>query len=200
MFQFSFLWTVRVKPCSICLGYIVKETKSFGHPQLPLPSVWPPLAVFPGFMSLCVLLTAVLFQERRYMPSAYSMSVSVRGRFCFSWDHKLWFDEMVYLCKGNLDMEGGSFSPPETALLGVENSGQETQDAWVPSLGGEDLLEKEMATHSRILPGKSHGQKSLACCSLCGHRKWDMTEHAGSPSPCTYASPLPWNTDGPAPF
>ena len=62
------------------------------------------------------------------MPSAYSMSVSVRGRFCFSWDHELWFDEMVYLFKGNLDMEGGSFSPPETALLGVENSGQETQD------------------------------------------------------------------------
>ena len=30
----------------------------------------------------------------------------------------------------------------------------------VQSLGGEDLLEKEMATHSN-LPGKSHGQRSL---------------------------------------
>ena len=58
---------------------------------------------------------------------------------------------MVYLCKGNSDTEGGSFSPPETALLGVENSGRETQETRVPSLGGEDLLEKEMATHSRIL-------------------------------------------------
>ena len=27
----------------------------------------------------------------------------------------------------------------------------------VQSLGQEDLLEKEMATHSSILPGKSHG-------------------------------------------
>ena len=34
---------------------------------------------------------------------------------------------------------------------------QETQ---VPSLGQEDPLEKEMTTHSSILTGKSHGQRS----------------------------------------
>ena len=28
---------------------------------------------------------------------------------------------------------------------------QETEETWVPSLGGEDLLEKEMATRSSIL-------------------------------------------------
>ena len=28
---------------------------------------------------------------------------------------------------------------------------QETQETWVPSLGREDRLEKEMATHSSIL-------------------------------------------------
>ena len=28
---------------------------------------------------------------------------------------------------------------------------QETQEVWVQSQGGEDLLEKEMATHSSIL-------------------------------------------------
>ena len=32
---------------------------------------------------------------------------------------------------------------------------------WVRSLGWEDALEKGMAIHSRILPGKSHGQRSL---------------------------------------
>ena len=32
---------------------------------------------------------------------------------------------------------------------------------WVQSLGQEDPLEKEMATHSVILPGESHGQRSL---------------------------------------
>ena len=39
---------------------------------------------------------------------------------------------------------------------------QETQ-VW--SLGGEDLQEKEMAAHSSILPGKSHGQSPL------GHKR-----------------------------
>ena len=31
---------------------------------------------------------------------------------------------------------------------------QETQEAWVESLGWEDPLEEEMATHSSILAGK----------------------------------------------
>ena len=31
----------------------------------------------------------------------------------------------------------------------------------VRSLGGEDPLEKEMATHPVFLPGESHGQRSL---------------------------------------
>ena len=35
------------------------------------------------------------------------------------------------------------------------------QDTQVQSLGWEDALEKEMATHFSILPGKSHGQRSL---------------------------------------
>ena len=33
------------------------------------------------------------------------------------------------------------------------------QDTWVQILGREDSLEKEMATHSSILAGKSHGQR-----------------------------------------
>ena len=36
------------------------------------------------------------------------------------------------------------------------------QETWVQSLGQEDPLEKEMATHSSILSGESHGQRSLA--------------------------------------
>ena len=31
---------------------------------------------------------------------------------------------------------------------------QEMQEMWVPSLGREDFLEEEMATHSSILPKK----------------------------------------------
>ena len=34
------------------------------------------------------------------------------------------------------------------------------QENWVRCLGQEDLLEEEMATHSSILLGKSHGHRS----------------------------------------
>ena len=74
------------------------------------------------------------------------------------------------------------------------------QDTQFPSLGQEDPLEKERATHSSILymglsrqeylppshlgwppapvflPGESHGRRSLAGCSPRGHRELDTTE------------------------
>ena len=46
---------------------------------------------------------------------------------------------------------------------------------WVQSLGGEDLLGKEMATHEVFLPGKFYGQRSLAGYSPWGHNESDMT-------------------------
>ena len=36
------------------------------------------------------------------------------------------------------------------------------QDTWVWSMGQEDPLEKIMGTTPVLLPGESHGQKSLA--------------------------------------
>ena len=45
---------------------------------------------------------------------------------------------------------------------------QETQ---VQSLGGKDLLEKGMATHSTVLAGEFHGQRSLA-----GYSPWGCKE------------------------
>ena len=43
--------------------------------------------------------------------------------------------------------------------------------------GSEGLLEKGMATHSSVLAGKSHGQRSLAGHSLQGHKESDTTAH-----------------------
>ena len=37
---------------------------------------------------------------------------------------------------------------------------------YVQPLGREDPLEQEMATHSSILPGKFHGQRSLVAMSM----------------------------------
>ena len=56
----------------------------------------------------------------------------------------------------------------------------ETEETWVQSLGQENPLEEEMATHSItpvILPGKSCGQKSLVDYSPYGCKESDMTEH-----------------------
>ena len=44
------------------------------------------------------------------------------------------------------------------------------------NLGGEDPLEKEMATHSIFLPRKSHGQRSLVDNSPWGRKELDRTE------------------------
>ena len=48
------------------------------------------------------------------------------------------------------------------------------QEALVQSLGGEDPLEKEMATHPSIFAGKCYGERSLAGYSPWGHRESDM--------------------------
>ena len=50
------------------------------------------------------------------------------------------------------------------------------QETRVRSLGQEDPLEKGMATHSSILDGKSHEQRSLADYSPWGHNESDTTE------------------------
>ena len=50
------------------------------------------------------------------------------------------------------------------------------QETRVQSLGWEDPLEKEMATHSSILASRVHGQRSLVGYSPWGHKKSDMTE------------------------
>ena len=54
----------------------------------------------------------------------------------------------VYICKINSDMRD-----LDQYSLMVKNL-PAMQETWVQSLGGEDLLEKEMATHSSILAWK----------------------------------------------
>ena len=49
-------------------------------------------------------------------------------------------------------------------------------ESWVRSLGQEDPLEKEMATHSSILAWRTHGQRNLVGYSPWGHRELDTAE------------------------
>ena len=55
---------------------------------------------------------------------------------------------------------------------------QERQETRVPSLGQEDSLEKEMATLSSILVGKTHGQRDQVGYSLWGRKESDTTKQA----------------------
>ena len=50
------------------------------------------------------------------------------------------------------------------------------KETWVWSLDWEDPLEKGMATHSSVLPGEFHGQRSLSGYSPSGHEESNMTE------------------------
>ena len=55
---------------------------------------------------------------------------------------------------------------------------QEMQEKWVQSLGQEGPLEEGRGTHSSILAGESHGQRSLVGCSPHGCRESDTAEVA----------------------
>ena len=53
-------------------------------------------------------------------------------------------------------------SDPASLVAQMVNSLPTMQETHVQSLGQEDALEEEMATHSSILPGEYHGQRSQA--------------------------------------
>ena len=55
---------------------------------------------------------------------------------------------------------------------------QEKQEMWVPSLGQEDTLEKEMAAYSVILTWRIPWIASLVGYSARGHKELDTTEQA----------------------
>ena len=57
---------------------------------------------------------------------------------------------------------------------------QETQETQVQSLGREDPLEYEMATTPVLLPGESHGGRSLVGYSPWGHKDSDASTHQES--------------------
>ena len=49
------------------------------------------------------------------------------------------------------------------------------QDTWVPSLGWEDLLEKEMATYYSILAWKISWTEEPGGLPSMGLQEWNMT-------------------------
>ena len=64
------------------------------------------------------------------------------------------------------------------------------QKTWVLSLGLEDPLEEEMATHSSILAWAIHGQRSLADYSPWGRKESDTNERLNNTTLSVAQSPL----------
>ena len=50
------------------------------------------------------------------------------------------------------------------------------RETWVQSLGQEDPLEKDMATHSSVLAWRIPGTEELEGCRLWGRTELDTTE------------------------
>ena len=65
---------------------------------------------------------------------------------------------------------------PSGSVVNNPPAMQEPQETWDQSLGWDDALEEGMATHSSILPGEFHGQRSLAGYSPRARKELDTTE------------------------
>ena len=65
------------------------------------------------------------------------------------------------------------------------------RETWVGSLGQEGPLEEEMATHSSILAGESHEQRSLGRYSPWGRKESDATEGLSTRTQDGYFPPQP---------
>ena len=61
-------------------------------------------------------------------------------------------------------------------VLVVKNPPAYTGEMQVQSLGREEPLEEDMATHSSTVARESHGQRSLTGYSPQGHKGWDSTK------------------------
>ena len=68
--------------------------------------------------------------------------------------------------------------PGDSTVKNLPANAGDVLKTQVPSLDREDPLEKEMATHSSILDGKFHGQKSLVGYSPWGCKESDTTKAA----------------------
>ena len=82
-------------------------------------------------------------------------------------------------CLSPLQDSNASGLPKWLSCRKILTAVQETQEMWVWSLGREDPLEEEMASHSIFLPGKSHGQRSLEGYNPKGQKsQTQLSKHA----------------------
>ena len=77
---------------------------------------------------------------------------------------------------GGLRISAWARGFPHASEVKNPSAMQKTQETWVRSLGREDPLEQEMATHSSIPAWEIPDQRSLVGYSPGGRKEWDTTE------------------------
>ena len=152
------------------------------HPLLLPPLIFPSIGVFPNESVLCI-------RWPKYWSFSFSISPSNEYSGLIS-SRMDWLDLLAvqgtlksplqhHSSKASILQHSAFFLVTSLVAKTVKHlpTMWETQ---LQSLGEEDLLEKEMATHSSILPGKSHGQRSLIGYSPRGCKELDITERLHS--------------------
>ena len=98
------------------------------------------------------------------IPNLHLVSPALAGRFftpSATWEILSWLQIHLFMAE----------SPGKHLRASVVKNHLPMQEKRVASLGQEEPLEKEMATHSNVLAWGSHGQRSLAGYSPQGHKR-----------------------------
>ena len=86
-------------------------------------------------------------------------------------DGEAWWATVHGVLKSQTQLSDFTFTFHFHALAQMVKRLSTMWETRVQSLGREDPLEKEMATHSSVLPRKGHGQGSLVSYSI-GSQSW----------------------------
>ena len=116
------------------------------------------------------LLPKKSYQRPKFQPKLWSLVCNVSK-------------PLLSLCFRSLNLQNVVWAPWPLWCLPISFLVAQTvkkfptmQETWIRALGQEDALEKGIATHSSILDGEFHGQRSLAGYSPWGCKESDTTE------------------------
>ena len=147
------------------------------HTLLLPPSIFPSIRVFPNESVLCI---------RWPKYSSFSFSISLSNEYSgLIFSRMDWLDLLAvqgtlksplqhHSSKASILWHSAFFLVTFLVAQTVKHL-PTMRESRLQSLGQEDLQEKEMATHPSILPGKSHGGRSLVGYSPQGCKELDMT-------------------------
>ena len=144
------------------------ELQILNHPCIP--------AINPTGSS-CTILSSILLNSVLLVFCWGFLYIYIHQRY---WPVILLFFCSVFISEKAMATHSGTLAQKipwmeEPGRLQSKGSWRVGHD-WAASLPLFTFMEKEMATHSNVLPGESQGQRSLVGCHLWGRTELDTTE------------------------